>query len=236
MDTELSVVMLCYGAGQRIYGFVDKISKLLDNAVSSWELVLVGNYLESAKDDTPEIVKEIASTRKNVKAVTLPKRGMMGWDARTGMDAASGHFICLIDGDEQMPPEDIIRVYKKIKDENLDFAKTYRIRRYDSFLRRANSRIYNFVFRIMFPGINVRDANSKPKIFTREAYQKMDLKSDDWFIDAEMIIRARKLKFKMGEVPTEFFKNKYRKSYVKVSAVFEFIRNLISTRIGEFFK
>jgi len=236
MSFELSVVMLCYGSGSRIHTFADKVAGLLDSSVPSWEMVLVGNYFEHSKDDTPRIVKEIASKRKNVKAVTLPKEGMMGWDARTGMDAASGKFICLIDGDEQMPPEDIIRVYKKIKDEKLDFVKTYRIKRHDSFVRRANSLIYNMIFALLFPGINVRDANSKPKIFTREAYRKMALVSDDWFIDAEMIIRARKLRLKVGEVATEFFKNRYRKSYVKIDAVFEFIKNLILARMREFLK
>ena len=236
MNTEISVVILCYGAGERLYDFVDRVIRLVGSSVPSWEIVLVGNYLKGSNDDTPRIVKDIASSRNGVKAVILPKEGMMGWDARTGLNAALGNFICLIDGDEQMPPEDIIRVYRKIKDEGLDFAKTYRVKRHDSFLRRANSRIYNTLFHILFPGINVRDANSKPKIFSREAYRKMGLKSDDWFIDAEALIQAGRLGLKVGEVPTEFFENKYRKSYVKVSAIFEFIKNLALARLGGFFR
>tara|TARA_B100001964_G_C14022009_1_gene504320 strand:+ start:24 stop:125 length:102 start_codon:yes stop_codon:yes gene_type:complete len=32
---------------------------------------------------------------------------MMGWDAISGIKAASGDVVALIDGDGQMPPNDI---------------------------------------------------------------------------------------------------------------------------------
>jgi len=236
MDTEISVVILCYRAGQRVYNFVDRVIRLLESSAPSWEVVLVGNYLENSNDETPYIVKKIPSMRKNVKAVVLPKQGMMGWDARSGLREAAGRFICLIDGDEQMPPEDIIRVYKKIKEENLDFVKTYRVKRNDNIMRRITSCVYNFIFRVLFPRIGLNDINSKPKIFTKEAYGRLHLISDDWFLDAEMVIQARKAKFKMGEVPTEFFRCEYRKSFVKFQTIFEFIKNLFFARTREYFK
>ena len=111
MSAELSVVILCYRAGERTYGFVDKIMKLLNRFVPSWEIVLVANYFENTDDKTPEIAKDIASKNKNIKVIAMPKEGMMGWDARTGLNAAEGQYICLIDGDEQMPYRDIVRVY-----------------------------------------------------------------------------------------------------------------------------
>ena len=46
----------------------------------------------------------------------------------------------------------------------------------------------------MFPGINAWDINSKPKIITRALYQKMNLESNGWFIDAKIMIIARRLK------------------------------------------
>ncbi|MFH1407336.1 MAG: glycosyltransferase [Candidatus Omnitrophota bacterium] len=233
---EISVVILCYKAGERIYGFVDKTVELLNNSVSSWEIVLVGNYFENTNDTTPKVVNDIASKMENIKAVAQPKRGMMGWDARSGLAAATGNYICFIDGDEQMPMDDIIRVYKKIKQDNLDFVTTYRLLRYDGLRRKIISGVYNFLFKILFPGIGVRDVNSKPKIFTKGAYAKMHLTSEDWFLDAEMVLQARRLKLKMGEIPTKFYRCNYRNSFVKSETVFEFIRNLIHARIAGFFK
>jgi glycosyltransferase involved in cell wall biosynthesis len=235
MKPEISVVILCYQAGERIRSFVDKAIKLLDSSAPSWEIILVANYLNNSNDITPQVVKEISARNQNVKSVARVKEGMMGWDARSGLREAAGRYICLIDGDEQMPPEDIISVYRKIADEGLDFVTTYRLTRCDGVMRKFISSVYNLVFKLLFPEINIRDVNSKPKIFKAEAYAKMRLVSDDWFIDAEMVIQAKKLKLKMGEVPTEFFKCKYRKSFVKIDAIFEFMKNLLKARFGRFF-
>ena len=234
-EINLSVVLLCYGAGQHVYGLVDKTIKLMENHVPSWEIILVGNYFEkNQEDNTPDIVKDIASKNIRIKAVVIPKEGMMGWDARTGLSRASGRYICLIDGDEQMPSEDIIRVYQKIRDEGLDLVKPYRIIRYDGLARKMLSFIYNLLFRILFPGFHVRDINSKPKIMTRQAYATMCLESNDWFLDAEMMIKARRLKLRVGEIPTKFYKCEYRQSFVRFGAIFEFVKNLIRYRIREF--
>lgn len=233
MNEEISLVILCYKAGDRVYELVQKVVHLLDDSALPYEIILVGNYMEGTDDKTPEIVKDIASKTKNVKALALPKKGMMGWDARNGMNLAGGRYICLIDGDEQVPIHDLIRVYEKIKQDHLDFVQTYRMARHDGFVRSLISTVYNFVFKLLFPGSGVRDVNSKPKILTKEAYNKMNLQSDDWFIDAEMVIKSRRLKLKTDEISTVFYKCHYRKSYVNVYAVFEFIKNLLIAKIQE---
>ena len=231
---ELSIVILCYGAGERVYGFVDRVSKLLERFVPSWEMILVGNYLEGARDRTSSIVEEVASKRENIHAVVMPKKGMMGWDARSGLDRARGKYVCLIDGDEQMPYRDIVRVYRKIKKDDLDIVKTYRAVRHDGFKRIVISIVYNILFMMVFPGIAARDINSKPKVMKKEVYDRMDLRSDDWFLDAEIMIKARRLKLKVGMVPSKFYKCDYRGSFVKMVTILEFLRNMLNARLAEF--
>ena len=235
MIPEISVVILCYKEGQRLNSFVNKTISLLEKFLISWEIVLVANYWDNTEDNTPAEAKKIASQRSNIKAVTMLKKGGMGWDARNGFKEAGGRFICLIDGDGQIPPEDIIRVYEKIKSDKLDFVTTYRVQRGDSLLRKVNSYTYNMAFRILFPGVRVKDANSKPKIFTEEAYSRMCLTANDWFLDAEMLIQCARLKLKIGEIPVTFDKCVTRESFVRIDAIFEFIKNLLRARIKEFF-
>jgi glycosyltransferase involved in cell wall biosynthesis len=235
---ELSVVMLCYRAQEHIFDLADATAELLDMTVPdrAWELVLVGNYVDGETDSTPQVVRDIASKHPNIESVALPKRGMMGWDARSGMDRAIGRYICLIDGDGQELLENIVAVYEKIESEKLDLVKTRRVARSDGIGRKILSYSYNILFRLLFPGTGVHDVNSKPKIVTRKAYELMDLSSDDWFLDAEMILKASRLKLRMGEVDTCFHRCTYRKSFINIGAVFEFIYNLMRARIRAFFK
>jgi len=217
--------------------FVARMKKVFEDKDLSYEIVLVANYndYEIGRDKTPDVVSELARRDSTLKIVANPKEGMMGWDMKSGLKVASGNTIAVIDGDGQMPPEDVLRVYEFLVSGGFDMVKTYREERFDGSLRLVISRVYNIFLKILFPRVKVRDANSKPKIFTREALKKLRIRQDDWFIDAEIIIQATYLNFKIGEIPTKFYENKFRKSFIKFSTVAQFIKNLLIYRFRTLF-
>jgi len=235
MDTpEISVVVLAYRSAGTITGFVDSLVESLENENLQWEIVLVGNYFEGKGDQTPEVINKIASQKAQIKVVTEIKKGMMGWDMKTGLQAATGKTLVVIDGDGQMPSGDVVRVYNLMKENELDLAKTYRAKRNDGSYRKLISIIYNILFKTMFPGIKAWDMNSKPKIMKREFYEKINLESNGWFIDAEIMIFARRLDAKIGEIETVFHSIDTRPSFVKPLSILEFLFNLFVYRIREF--
>ncbi len=230
-NIELSVVFLCYHSETFVESFVQQLEKELDALVVNYELVLVANYDKNSNDNTPQIIKEIASRNNKIKILVEEKKGGMGWDMRSGLSAANGNYIAVIDGDAQMPCSDIPLVYKLIKAGNYDLVKTYRATRYDGIVRIILSKTYNILFNILYASAwSLKDINSKPKIFTKQAYQLMQLRSNDWFTDAEIMIEALNHKMKICEVSTVFYKNERRSSFVGVSTVFEFIYNLFYYR------
>jgi len=230
---ELSVVVLCYHSENIIESFVTQLLNEITELQVSSELILVANYDKNTVDHTPAKVVELAKQHPNIKALAEEKAGGMGWDMRSGLSIASGKYIAVIDGDGQMPASDIPVVYRLVKMGNYDVVKTYRAKRYDGFIRRTLSSVYNILFRILFsPDFPVRDVNSKPKIFTADAYQRMHLVSNDWFTDAEIMIQALKHKMKICEVSTVFYKNERRTSFVDMRTVWEFIYNLFKYRFS----
>lgn len=233
-----SIVVLCYGSGELIPKFVETaINVLLKNDIQDYQLVLVGNYFENRADQTPRIVKELEKENPRIVSVAKKKDGMMGWDMRTGLAAATGNFISVIDGDGQMPVEDLVRVYWKIKNENYDLVKTFRTARKDEAWRKFISIGFNILFRLLFPTVRSKDINSKPKILTRASYERLDLKSNDWFIDAEIMIQAGSLGFKIGELPTYFNAlTRSSGSFITIFTILEFVKNLARYRLNEFWK
>jgi glycosyltransferase involved in cell wall biosynthesis len=168
-----------------------------------------------------------------VRLLAEPKHGRMGWDMRRGLEACRGKYIGVIDGDGQFPVEAIFSCFAKIKSDNFDVVKTYRVERHDSSYRRLISTVYNWLFHRFFRGSsNLRDVNSKPKIMTRKAYERMTLESDDWFIDAELILNCVNLNLRVYEIPVEFQSLGKRKSFVKPGAIFEFLKHMIEYRFG----
>ena len=68
----------------------------------------------------------------------------------------------------------------------------------------------------------------------REFYEKINLESDGWFIDAEIMILARRLNIKIGEIETVFHSMDLRPSFVKPLSILEFLCNLFVYRMREF--
>ena len=232
---DLSIIVLCYRSSNSVREFVPRtIKALTKDKIKNFELILVANYHKNSNDNTPKIVADLASNDRRIKYIAKQKKGMMGWDMKSGLSIATGKYLLVIDGDGQMPTEDIGRVYKKIKREKLDIVKTYRIERGDSLWRKIISNVFNIMFALFFPGLHVRDINSKPKIISRLAYKKLRLSSDDWFIDAEIMIQARRHNLKIGEIPTIFLGLTGRRSFIKLTTIIEFIINLIKFRLKEF--
>jgi glycosyltransferase involved in cell wall biosynthesis len=231
---DLSVVILCYRSGNKIRSFISRVVENISSVTNNWEIVLVGNYVLGSQDDTPTVVKEISKQNPKIKAVTLPKKGWMGWDLRSGLRECSGNVIALIDGDEQMEANDISKAYRILIDEGFDIVMTYRQIRHDSWMRQLNSRIYNQIFNLLFPAYPIRDVHSKPKVFRREVFNCMKLTADDWFLDAQMMIQVRRYRFRLKQFPTVFHRATQRKSFVKVSTIWEFVINLSKARYYEF--
>lgn len=235
MPPDISIVVLCYGCREAAPPFTQTLVARLRERGLNYEIILAGNYPAGTYDPTEKILRELAASNERVKALIEPVNIGMGSNMKAGLHAAAGKTIAVIDGDGQMPPEDVLRVYDVLIQGHYDLAKTKRVRRYDGFWRGFISKIYNFVMHILFFPIAGTDMNAKPKIFTREAYEKLCLESNDWFIDAEIMIQARRFGFRIGEVPTEFYAHKERPSFISFRAIWEFIKNLIRYRWKELF-
>ncbi len=231
---DLSVVVLCYRAGERARQVAATIaSALAHGGITKYQLVLVANYVEGAGDATPEVVRDLAAHDPRIVCSAAAKRGMMGWDMRTGLKLAAGDCLAVIDGDGQILAEDLVRVFRELERGGYDLVKARRVHRGDGLARRLISLVFNALFHLLFPGMNARDVNAKPKVLTRAAYERLELESDDWFIDAEIMIQARRLGLRVGEVETDFLALVGRPSFINLRTLLEFLANLARYRVRE---
>ena len=228
---ELSAVVLCYRAGESILQVVTPLYELLEREVPDFELVLVANYWEGVADPTPAIVETFAKEKPRVVVVSKPKHGAMGWDMRAGFDAATGATIVVIDGDAQNPVDDVVELYRLMRRTGAAVGKGRRTARGDGAYRRTISTAYNALFRLAFGSGGLWDINGKPKGVTQGALAQMDLRADDWFIDAEIVLAARRLGLEIVEQPVVFRRNDDRASFVRPGALWEFARNMTRYRL-----
>jgi glycosyltransferase involved in cell wall biosynthesis len=230
MPPDLSAVILCYRAEESIHRVIDPLYAQLDASGIPFELVLVANYHAGSSDRTPAIVRAFADDRAEVRVVAREKQGAMGWDMRSGLDAASGSIAIVMDGDAQNPVEDVLRMYEEMRRGGYDVMKGRRSTRMDGPVRAVVSGGYNLLFRLLFRTYGLWDINGKPKGLTRDALSRLELRSDDWFIDAEMVLAARKQGLAIGELAVIFHSNEERDSFVRPAAIWEFVKNMLRAR------
>lgn len=227
---KLSVIVLCYRSEWELVPVVENLHKLLSLLDLSWEIVLVANYMPGAHDATPEVVERLARNLSSVRTVIMPKEGMMGWDMRAGLEAAQGEYLAVIDGDGQFPMEAVVAGFLRLADGQTDLVFTERVSRGDGLYRRLLSFCYNMVTRLLFPGLGVRDVNSKPKLMTRALYERLKLEDSGWFIDAEIVLKASLVGARVKQFPIYFYRLAGRHSFVRFAAIREFIAKLIAFR------
>src|SRR5690606_34588312 len=69
-------------------------------------------------------------------------------------------------------------------------GKVRRRFRTDGFRRKVVSILYNVLVRLLWPRLRSLDVNGTPKILRRDVLRAMDLKSKNWLLDPEIMIKA----------------------------------------------
>lgn len=224
----LSLSIPFYNEQDNAVRVVGNLVEALEASGITHELMLVNN---GSTDETAARLAECALRWPWCRVVTVPVNQGFGWGIIQGLQQARGVFLGFVGGDGQAKPEEPSRLLQALFSADALAGKVARIRRADGMLRRINSWLYNTLTCLLF-GTETRDINAIPKIARREVFEAMELSSKDWFIDAEFMLKARWLNLRVLELPTEYVARLGGRSKVRLSSLWEFLRNLAAVRWG----
>ena len=225
----LSLVIPFYNEEKNLERVVGGLVNNLEKASIDYELILVNN---GSVDRSPQILEELAKEKPDrIKVVHVSANQGYGWGIVNGLENANGEYVGYMGGDGQIKPEDAIRVYRQIGRGSCDLAKAKRVSREDGLCRKIYTFVFNRLFWVIFRAASL-DINGTPKIFHKDWLERFQLTAKDWFIDAEIMIKANYLGLKVREVPVEFLRREEGRSHVGFTTIWEFARNIINYRLG----
>lgn len=219
--TEISLVFTFFNEENNCLQVIPPLIQTLEKAAFSFQMVLVNN---GSVDKTGELLEQMARLDPRLTVAHVSINQGYGGGILEGLGHTTGQFIGYLSGDGQVTAEDVLKVLETIRHKGYDLVKAKRIVRGDGLVRLIVSKVYNAFMRIMF-GCPSEDLNGTPKVFRRELLPILDLRSKDWFIDPEIMIKSTKLGLKIAEVPIVFHPRKEGKSSVHVGTIFEFLKN-----------
>ncbi|MFC1522197.1 glycosyltransferase family 2 protein [Elusimicrobiota bacterium] len=195
----------------------------------SFEMILVNN---GSSDNTRPILSGWCARHKdNMRLVDVERNQGYGWGILQGADIAQGDWISTIPGDGQLSADDLVNIFESTQNSQAKASKGCRQKRSENFLRKFQSRTYNAFFSFLFPDVSVKDINGWPKVVRREIWRTLDLISKDWFIDAEIILKLTEKNILILDIPITPQARMGGSSHVRISAIVEFMKNLVIWRL-----
>ena len=231
-EVELTLVVPCYNERELIGRTVPPLFDALALAIPRCEMILVDN---GSTDDTGQIVASLATHDPRIRTAKVEVNRGYGLGVLTGYRAAHGRCIGHVPSDGPVAPADIAALAVRALAEGPGaIVSAVRRGRPDTTVRRTVSRIYNTLFTLLF-GRLCDDINGTPKFLHAVDVARMQPGSEDYFLEAEMLIKARRLGMRIVPVEVPSLPRAGGKSKVSarlVRACLEFLRNLLRARFG----
>jgi len=167
------------------------------------EIIVVCN---GCTDDTPNIAGGLCATYSQIRALCFEEKMGKGGAIIEGFRVAEGDAVGFVDADESVEPGDVKRMLDALENADGVIAsrrlKDSRILIKQPLKRRAASRLFNMIVRVMF-GLNLRDTQCGAKVFRKEAIRDVlgSLNTKGFEFDVELLWKLKNRGYKIIEFP-----------------------------------
>jgi len=197
---EVSIVMPCLNEAETVGVCIRKAKKKLKDLDVKGEVIVADN---GSNDGSAEFARQTGARVINVK-----EKGY-GAAVKGGIREATGIYIIMGDADDSYNFSEIAPFINKLKEGN-DLIMGNRLKggikkHAMPFLHRyIGNPVLSFIGRIFFK-VPVSDFHCGMRAFTRDAFGKMELKSDGMEFASEMVVKAALKKLKIAEIPVTLY-------------------------------
>lgn len=199
-EPEISIVMPCLNEEKTIGICIEKAQAALRDSGLRGEIIVADN---GSTDRSVEICR-----RYGVRVVHQARRGY-GNAYLKGIAAARGRYIVMADSDNTYDLTEISRFVEPLRSgAELVMGNRFAGRILPGAMtwshRYIGNPVLSALMRLMF-GTTIGDSHSGIRAFTREAYQKLELRAPGMEFASEMVINATKIGLKVVEVPITYY-------------------------------
>ncbi len=218
----ISAILPAYNEEENIETATKRMADVLRAiGLPDWEVIIVD---DGSMDQTGPVSDRLAAEDPDHIRV-FHHDPNLGYAAalKTGFTNARHQLIFFTDSDLQFDVSEIKNLLPLI--ESTDIVCGFRIYRFDHLTRLVASWGFNLLVRIMFR-INVRDIDCAFKLFRREVFDKVTIESKKFFVNAEVLAKAKYFGFRLTEIGVRHYPRAAGRSTVRPSHVLSTLREL----------
>lgn len=184
----------CYNEEANVERTTQAALTMCRRVAQDFEIIIVN---DGSKDRTGEIADRLAAETPEVRAVHNSPNLGYGGALQRGFREATKNWVFYTDGDGQFDFEEFDKLLPLLAD--YDIVSAYRINRQDSVIRKLNAFAWTKLVNIAF-NLWLRDIDCAFKIYPRTLFDEIEMKSMGALIDTEILARARRLGYRIGQV------------------------------------
>ena len=170
--------------------------------IADYEIIIID---DASTDSTPQMADAMAASDPRVRVVHHPQNRKLGGSMKSGFGAATGDLVLYTDADLPFDMHDVHKAIRLMRYYDADVVSAYRFDRTgEGYVRVVYSFFYNLLVRVLF-GIRMRDINFAFKLSRTRIFEHVELKSEGSFIDAELVVKARKYGYSVIQFGVDYF-------------------------------
>lgn len=229
------MVMPAYNEAERIYRNLLETADQLEKFTDSFRIIAVN---DGSTDMTEQEIRRAAEADHRIGVISYPDNRGKGYAVRRGMLASKARYTAFLDADLELPPYLLEDFLKKAEEEQYDVVIGSKMHP-DSQLeyplyRKIMSVGYYLFLRVLF-GWKLKDTQTGIKLFRTDRIRPVlkTVKNGRFSFDIDLLARADRAGLKIAEMPVvvNYSRNKAEHSKIRLSTIFEMIRDTIRIRI-----
>ena len=170
--------------------------------IADYEIIIVN---DASTDNTGRMADALAASDPHVRVVHHPENRKLGGSMKSGFAAATGDLVLYTDADLPFDMHDVHKAMRLLRYYDADIVSAYRFDRTgEGYVRTVYSFFYNMLVRVLF-GVRMRDINFAFKLARTRVFDHVELKSEGSFIDAELVVRARRYGYTVIQFGVDYF-------------------------------
>jgi len=203
-ETLISVVIPVFNEELTIGNVIERVKVVLQKIGFKYEIIAVNDF---STDKSLEL-----STSQGIKVYSLKKHMGKGYALRVGFVKAKGEIITTIDSDGSHRPEELPLLLTPILQNKADLVIGSRyLSQKPVATKKLNAvgvRLFNFLIKILTRA-EVSDSQSGYRVMKSAVLRNMRLKSSEYEIESEMLVKTARHGFRVIEVPISFEQRTY---------------------------
>lgn len=218
---DVSIVVPIYNEVESLPILIEAIATTMQTEQLSYEIICVD---DGSTDGSVQLLKELAQTRTDVRAVLLRRNYGQTAAMAAGFNHAQGRAIVSLDSDLQNDPVDIPRLLAKLE-EGYDLVSGWRMQRQDAALTRLlPSKVANWIIGRV-TGVKIHDYGCSLKAYRSELLADMNLYGElHRFLPALAFIEGARI----TELPVRHHARRFGRSKYGLARTFRVLMDLLT--------